>query len=172
MDSLSKKLSMELPSVAEYNNAGNLARRGEKLDTSASLIAPHRKSAFGRMLKTMITHVYFISIGISPVKIGVSDKPKARLATLQTAHYERLKILFTIPCDSRENAFELEALLHRWYIPFQLKNEWFSINEDILCRDLDTFRRILRASLVISCDYSTNPLVDVVPGAIWIQSRD
>lgn len=76
----------------------------------------------------MATYVYFISAGYSPIKIGISDNPTSRLSELQTAHYKRLKLLFTIECQSRDLAFKIEKSFHRWYEEVKLINEWFNVS--------------------------------------------
>lgn len=80
--------------------------------------------------------VYFIAAGATPIKIGLSNDPKGRMQELQTAHYKRLRMLFTIRCHSREQAFELERAFHRWYEERRLMNEWFNVTPQEIADDL------------------------------------
>lgn len=82
------------------------------------------------------SYVYFIAAGSAAMKIGVSDDPANRLAQLQTAHYQKLYLLFTIECNSRDAAFEVEKAFHRWYADQRLRDEWFDIAATSVEEDL------------------------------------
>lgn len=84
-----------------------------------------------------ITFVYFISAGASPIKIGVANDPEQRRRDLQTAHYKPLHILYTIECNTREQAFELEKAFHRWYEDVRLLNEWFNLTPQKITNDIN-----------------------------------
>lgn len=72
--------------------------------------------------------VYFIQAGISgPIKIGVTGNPLQRLGQLQTGNAENLRILAIHP-----GTVGLERALHRYFAPYQLKNEWFDPCEELL----------------------------------------
>lgn len=65
--------------------------------------------------------VYFIQPGEQPVvKIGHAADPVARLAALQTAHYERLNIRRVI-----DGAEPEELWLHRKFGEHRIVGEWF-----------------------------------------------
>lgn len=81
-------------------------------------------------------YVYFIGVANGPIKIGVSGNPPARLRKLQTAHYQTLILHFTIECQSREHALELEAAFHHWYGPRRINNEWFGVPLDNVAGDV------------------------------------
>lgn len=84
----------------------------------------------------MPSYVYFIASGTNPIKIGISDNPKQRLASLQTAHYKPLQLLFSITCNSRQGAEELETAFHCWYSQKRLLNEWFDISIEEIQQDV------------------------------------
>lgn len=73
--------------------------------------------------------VYFIQSG-DFVKIGVSSNVKARLQTLQTAHFRKLKILHVIACC---DSGIIEKALHQHFKKFmtESKNEWFYFDADL-----------------------------------------
>ncbi|MET0601357.1 MAG: GIY-YIG nuclease family protein [Baekduia sp.] len=58
-----------------------------------------------------------------PVKIGKSDRPDRRLASLQTSHWLKLKLLAV--AWSEDDA-ALEARLHATFHRDRLEGEWFS----------------------------------------------
>lgn len=80
--------------------------------------------------------VYFIAAGSTPIKIGVSDNPADRLSALQTAHYQQLRLLYTIECSSRQAAYALESAFHRWYGEAQIRNEWFKLTPAQIADDV------------------------------------
>lgn len=83
------------------------------------------RSPFG---KREISSVYFIQLGDDgPVKIGHSDNVKARMRTLQTAHTEKLRLLYSFPGTKAD-----EILLHRKFLSHKISGEWFSPHEDIM----------------------------------------
>jgi hypothetical protein len=71
------------------------------------------------------TVVYFISnIQRTRVKIGITSNLKNRLATFQTANYERLEIL-----GYTRNS--TEAKLHKLFDEYHVNGEWFEFNTSI-----------------------------------------
>lgn len=86
--------------------------------------------------ETQRTFVYFIAAGSTPIKIGVSNDPAARLADLQTAHYQKLTLLYSIECVTRSAAFELETAFHRWYGEAKIRNEWFEVSPQKIADDI------------------------------------
>lgn len=63
--------------------------------------------------------------GRKQIKIGHTNNVVVRLKALQTAHASPLKLLYTIPCDSREEAIKLEQSLHTRYWRKHVGGEWF-----------------------------------------------
>lgn len=63
--------------------------------------------------------IYFVLNG-EFVKIGVSDAPRKRIASLQTGSPFPLEVLAIV-----EGGYELEAELHRRFAAYRLLGEWF-----------------------------------------------
>lgn len=101
------------------------------------------------MFNTNSTYVYFISAGSTPIKIGVSNDPMARLLDLQTAHYQKLNLLYTLECRDRAQAFELENAFHRWYDDVHIRNEWFNLTPKKIAADIELMRALAAAVSVI-----------------------
>lgn len=61
-----------------------------------------------------------------PVKVGVSTCPEDRVVKLQTGNPYPLKLISSIPFDSKKNAYEFEAFVHRGSKRALLGGEWFN----------------------------------------------
>lgn len=73
--------------------------------------------------------VYFVQAESGgPVKIGVSRKPAKRLAALQTASYDPLRIL-GILLSGRDGWSE--AAMHERFKADRLHGEWFCVSEEL-----------------------------------------
>lgn len=83
-----------------------------------------------------MSYVYVIAAN-DAIKIGVSNDPNKRLASLQTAHFVPLTLLFTIRCKSEEIAYSVEAMLHEHYKAHRLKGEWFSLDPEVVMNDIE-----------------------------------
>ena len=72
--------------------------------------------------------VYIISAGDSgAVKIGWTEgNAEERLAALQTANFESLRILRVIP-----GSVGIETKLHRFFALHRIRGEWFTFVDDI-----------------------------------------
>lgn len=70
-------------------------------------------------------YVYFIKGQRGNIKIGVSQNPQKRLEALQTGHSAKLKIIEQFPFESRMQAYDTEAQLHRRYKRHRVRGEWF-----------------------------------------------
>jgi hypothetical protein len=65
--------------------------------------------------------IYFIQAGATgPIKIGYSCRPPARRSNLQTAHYEELRVLATLPGDKDD-----EQTIRRKFKKHRIRGEWF-----------------------------------------------
>jgi hypothetical protein len=85
-----------------------------------------------------MTQLYIISGGIN-IKIGISKHPQKRLKRLQTAHPDKLKIIFIIETD---NARKIERYLHKILWQCHLKGEWFNVeNVNWLCKYIESITR-------------------------------
>lgn len=72
--------------------------------------------------------VYMIRAGCSgPVKIGVAVDVEGRVAELQTAHHEELRLVRII-----DGSFAEEVALHRHYASARIRGEWFEWSDDML----------------------------------------
>jgi len=79
-----------------------------------------------------MAYLYFISNERrSVVKIGIANNPKKRLKTFQTAHYEELIILKVIKIDNRQKAFQLETSLHKKFVKYHIRGEWFKLTPTV-----------------------------------------
>lgn len=76
--------------------------------------------------------VYFIKSG-DYVKIGKSQNPSARIAQLQTAHFNLLKLIHKIPTYYDEKALIAEKALHKYFRNYltESKNEWFRFEGEL-----------------------------------------
>jgi len=111
--------------------------------------ARHIERRFEMQPDSTTTFVYFISAGSGPIKIGLSDNPSQRLNELQTAHYKKLYLLYTIECTSRSEAYKLESAFHRWYSEVRLMNEWFSIDIANISTDIELLRSLNQSAINI-----------------------
>ena len=76
------------------------------------------------------SRVYFIqACGGGPVKIGRSADPRARIATLQTANPDHLRIVATMP-----GGVAVERMLHRMFERHRVRpdGEWFNPEPEVL----------------------------------------
>ena len=77
----------------------------------------------------MISSLYVISEGVDgPVKIGRSNNPHSRVATLQTGNARPL-ILTAIYDMIAEDVCAAEKMLHEELADFSILGEWFSLTE-------------------------------------------
>lgn len=73
--------------------------------------------------------VYMIRAGEKgPIKIGKAENVERRLAELQTANYEELKIIAIIPCGSTKAAEYVERGIHKRFARSRIRGEWFKGN--------------------------------------------
>lgn len=71
--------------------------------------------------------IYIIKVKDKDIcKIGYSENPEKRLASLQTANYEKLELITTF-----NGSRDLEAHLHKKFGVYRLNGEWFTYNEEI-----------------------------------------
>lgn len=77
-------------------------------------------------------YVYMIVAVDAPVKkdcamfkVGISENPKTRMATFQTANPFKLRLLKTWRLPSREDALCVEKRFHVAHINSRLNGEWF-----------------------------------------------
>lgn len=63
----------------------------------------------------------------APVKIGVSDSPAGRLASIRTSSPLALSLYATAELTTRIDAMNVEAALHKQNAALRLNGEWFNI---------------------------------------------
>lgn len=98
-------------------------------DTSgAPLLAPTANTYAAIETAAIEQVVYFIGVGKDgPIKVGIAANPKSRLASLQTAHHEKLTLL-AVTIGGRQQ----EAAYHAQFAGYRLSGEWFARHPDIL----------------------------------------
>src|SRR3954470_2408881 len=81
-----------------------------------------------RDAKPARTWIYFIQAGTDgPVKIGITRNPRRRLASLQQANAEELRVLGLYRCYRLE-----ERQLHDELAPACIRGEWFEPTPSVL----------------------------------------
>lgn len=72
--------------------------------------------------KEEVGMIYFMQAGNNAIKIGwTNDKVEERLSSLQTAHYEELRILYFF-----KGSLTTERKLHFWGRKYHIRGEWFN----------------------------------------------
>lgn len=62
-----------------------------------------------------------------PVKVGISSSPKARMHSLQSGHYKKLRVFNSFLFGSRREAALAEKEFHEAYSEYRMSGEWFGI---------------------------------------------
>lgn len=70
-------------------------------------------------------YVYFIREAEGSTKIGVSNNPDARLATMQTGNPRTLTIEARLGPFGRAEAYSVERRMHRVFRRWHVRGEWF-----------------------------------------------
>jgi DNA-binding XRE family transcriptional regulator len=78
---------------------------------------------------TSTSHIYAISAGNNAVNIGIAGDLKSRLSTLQSGHYEPLKVAFSHTCGKKE-ARIIEQFAHHPLEAKRLRGEWFNVTPE------------------------------------------
>ncbi len=74
----------------------------------------------------MTTFLYIISEGdAGPIKVGVSNSHESRLCSLQSGNSKPLRLDFTLPFASRDEAFRAEGIVHKFLSETSMVGEWF-----------------------------------------------
>ena len=68
----------------------------------------------------MEEYVYFIEAAAGPIKIGFARNPKIRFFNIQTAHWDKLKLLGCV-----EGSMKNEKEWHDKYFEHNIRGEWF-----------------------------------------------
>jgi hypothetical protein len=87
-----------------------------------------RKSQLASQPQDSTDYVYLIRMGRTKLyKIGKSNDPHGRLASMQTASPYKLKIVHTFKAD---NATAAEESLHHKLHEFRKEGEWFNLSDE------------------------------------------
>lgn len=96
-------------------------------------------------------HLYFADDGTA-IKIGWSEKPRARVAQLQAGNPRALRIVGTVPCGAGSE-LRLHALQSSWLSRRRVRGEWYDRNAAMtFLRRLRRVRRMLAASSHVPLD--------------------
>lgn len=140
--------------------SGIVKSEARRSDTPCALLANTRSNLVSAYTNSTTQpapcFVYFIASGDSAIKIGISDNPLDRLPTLQTSHFRKLSLLFTIECATKAYAIRLESAFHKRYKDCALSGEWFEIPEKRLSADIEFAQLIGEYSGVIRA-YGLSP---------------
>lgn len=80
-------------------------------------------------------HVYLIEqVGSEFTKIGITQNVERRLTALQAANPNKLAVRYTVTCDTKAQAHELEALLHQCFAEQRGMCEWFAVRAEEVVR--------------------------------------
>lgn len=161
-----------------YNRGINLNKTTDALPTHSAvsnqqegLIPMATSDSIVSSVDTQATYVYFISAGSTPIKIGISNDPAERLSALQTAHFQKLHLLYTIECKNRAAAFELETAFHRWYGETKLRNEWFNLTPNKIADDIHLLITIAQSIVVATQHISPEQIARMEEKAVMKLSR-
>lgn len=96
--------------------------------------------------------VYAI-VSATALKIGMTTNLELRLSDLQSANSHPLRVVAILDCQSAQDAYTLEAMLHRHFQSSRLSGEWFNITPDDFLRVAELIRECSQLSPVaISAD--------------------
>jgi hypothetical protein len=77
-----------------------------------------------------VSYVYLISAGErGPVKVGVSNRPEARLMELQSGNHLKLHIAAKWQMPDRNSAFAIERAVLDEMKPYRMVGEWVDADE-------------------------------------------
>lgn len=117
-------------------------------------------------------YVYLIQSGdmkISPVKVGFSKNPEARLKQLQTGNPVVLKLIMKIKCDSEKHARNLEKSLHDMLGTQNVYLEWYKLKKTHIMKMLTAFSNDEDFDQVQHCENLNH--YSSMPGDISIKRR-
>lgn len=78
-----------------------------------------------------MSYIYVIGREQGPVKVGVSDTPERRLASLQTGCPFELRLLHVQKMRGRKHALRHERDFHAIYEMYHLRGEWFRCDAEV-----------------------------------------
>ena len=102
-----------------------------------------------------ICYVYLIecqSIKPYPVKVGVATSPEKRILELQTGNPYPLKLVASIPFDSKKFAYDFESFVHRGNKKSSLGGEWFDSKKLDIKRSIRAWNSFCDSKLIATKD--------------------
>lgn len=77
-----------------------------------------------------MTYIYIVTPNGDefPCKVGISDNPEKRLASLQCGASSKLALREVYWLDTRAKALAMEREFHESYVEWRMNSEWFGIN--------------------------------------------
>lgn len=108
--------------------------------------------------------VYVIGFDLdkAPSKVGIASDPLKRMASLQTAHYQKLVMAGWWNCPDRDMARYLERAFHEVQHRERLSGEWFDLSPKA-CMILLMFG--LGAALDVHTDMSQQEIDEILKTA-------
>lgn len=85
----------------------------------------------------MTCYLYVIGREEGPVKVGISNGPGGRLATIQTSCPFQVYLFHAEPMPSRERALYEEKHIHGIFEQDRLIGEWFDVEPDIVIEQIE-----------------------------------
>lgn len=82
--------------------------------------------------------VYVIGVESGPVKVGISNAPRARLSSIQTGCPYPLSLLHEQAFSSRDEAAREERIFHDVHRDVRLVGEWFDMPADLAIESIET----------------------------------
>lgn len=107
--------------------------RVESIDKGRGVNPPNWREELvatqAKLPKKASRSVYFVQSGgrDGPIKIGVTSNVKARVASLQTAHPEPLKVRLVV-----SGTQETERRFHRKFAALRMNGEWFRADPPLM----------------------------------------
>ena len=94
-----------------------------------------------------------------PVKIGVATSPEKRIIELQTGNPYPLKLLASIPFDSKKFAYEFESFVHRGNKRSAIGGEWFDSKKIDLNRSVRAWNSFCDGKLIAKKEDRSNDAI-------------
>src|SRR5262245_61623992 len=86
-----------------------------------------RKATNRKSWKTGIWSLYFVA-GAGLIKIGFSNNPLMRFATMKTDSPVPLELIGSIPIGTEDETKQEESRRHTQYAPYRRHGEWFNLS--------------------------------------------
>jgi len=116
--------------------------------------------------------VYVFGVpGEMRVKVGFSPAPSVRGQTLRNVEkMPRARLLYALPCASRDQARRIEALAHEGLAEHHIEREWFSVDAEIAIDAIDVASR-REPDVCVAMPRGTCPRASLRAKAAWATRR-